>query len=138
MIPSGLVVGYHGCDRRVAEDVVLGRTRLRASQNEHDWLGHGLYFWQNDPARALAWAERRVRVRGGGIAEPAVLGAAIDLGHCLNAAQSEYIAMLAKAHGKLEEFCANSGRPMPRNTGRGWAPLLRPSQRFSPLRSRQQ
>ena len=119
MIPSGLVVGYHGCDRCLAEDVVLGRAKLRASQNEHDWLGHGLYFWQNDPARALAWAEQRAQVRGSGIAEPAVLGVAIDLGHCFNAAQSEFIAMLSDAYGELEAFCANSNRPMPRNTGRG-------------------
>ena len=121
MIPSGLVVGYHGCDRRVAESVVLGRTKLRASENEHDWLGHGLYFWQNDPTRALAWAEQRVRVRGSGISEPAVIGATIDLGHCFNAAQSEFVAMLSNAHREMEAFCANSGRPMPRNTGRGWA-----------------
>jgi hypothetical protein len=121
MIPSGLVVGYHGCDRGLAEDVVLRRAVLRPSENEHDWLGHGLYFWQNDPDRAMAWAKQRVRVRGSGISEPAVIGATIDLGHCFNAAQSEYVAMLGDAFAELEKGYAQSGRPMPANAGRGWA-----------------
>jgi hypothetical protein len=121
MIPSGLVVGYHGCDRQVAEEIVLGRAKLQPSRNEHDWLGNGLYFWQNDPDRALTWARERAARRGAGIREPAVLGATIDLGRCFNAAQSEFIAMLLDAHERLVQFHRESGRSMPRNTGRGWA-----------------
>ena len=41
-MPS-LIVGYHGCDRSLVENVVAGRDELKLSQNAWDWLGHGIY-----------------------------------------------------------------------------------------------
>ncbi len=38
------VLGYHGCDRDVGEDVLKGRITLRASENPWDWLGTGIYL----------------------------------------------------------------------------------------------
>ena len=38
------IIGYHGCDRAVAEKGLLRRARLEASQNDYDWLGAGIYF----------------------------------------------------------------------------------------------
>jgi len=35
------ILGFHGCDKSVAEDVINGRTTLIASQN--DYLGIVLY-----------------------------------------------------------------------------------------------
>lgn len=52
----GLVLGYHGCDREVAERVLAGKTEVRSSTNAFDWLGSGVYFWENNPRRALSWA----------------------------------------------------------------------------------
>ena len=34
-----LIFGYHGCERDVAEDVVMHRDVLRPSENRWDWLG---------------------------------------------------------------------------------------------------
>jgi len=39
------LIGFHGCKRTVAEDVLAGKTHLNASVNSHDWLGSGIYFW---------------------------------------------------------------------------------------------
>lgn len=72
-----LVFGYHGCERAVAEKIVLGEDDLRPSLNRWDWLGTGAYFWEGAPDRAWDWARRHCKM-------PAVLGAIIDLGHCLN------------------------------------------------------
>lgn len=47
------VLGYHGCDETVAQAVIAGHARLRPSENSYDWLGHGMYFWENNPARAM-------------------------------------------------------------------------------------
>lgn len=35
----GPVLGYHGCDREVAEQVLSGQSDLRLSENSYDWLG---------------------------------------------------------------------------------------------------
>lgn len=44
-----VVIGYHGCDREVAMAVVTRRVELRSSNNDYDWLGHGIYYWEDDP-----------------------------------------------------------------------------------------
>ena len=54
---GSFVLGYHGCDRKVGEAVLAGKKELKQSKNEHDWLGHGIYFWENNPQRALDWAK---------------------------------------------------------------------------------
>lgn len=39
-----LLLGFHGCDKQLAEDVVLGKTTLKPSTNDYDWLGWGIYL----------------------------------------------------------------------------------------------
>jgi hypothetical protein len=38
------VLGFHGCDKAVAEMVLGGGSDLKKSENDYDWLGHGVYF----------------------------------------------------------------------------------------------
>lgn len=57
MLASAWVLGFHGCDRAVGERVLAGQEPVSVSENSHDWLGAGAYFWENDPVRALRWAE---------------------------------------------------------------------------------
>lgn len=72
---TSFVLGYHGCDLSVAKRIVLGNETLQHSQNDYDWLGHGIYFWESDPKRAWEWAiNNRSK-------NPGVLGAVIDLGN---------------------------------------------------------
>ena len=47
------VFGFHGCDKRVADAVLTGKTKLSASENAYDWLARGIYFWEHGPMRAL-------------------------------------------------------------------------------------
>jgi hypothetical protein len=78
------ILGFHGCDQSVADDVINGKTTLVASQNDYDWLGHGIYFWENNPSRALEYAQvlrnNPERNNKSVVKEPAVLGVIIDLG----------------------------------------------------------
>lgn len=39
------VLAYHGCDVQVAERLLRGE-QFKKSQNDHDWLGEGVYFWE--------------------------------------------------------------------------------------------
>ena len=53
----GFVLAFHGCDRAVGERILAGKEHVRPSDNDYDWLGPGAYFWENNPRRALAWAQ---------------------------------------------------------------------------------
>ena len=88
-------MGFHGCDREVAEKILVGKEEVRASENQYDWLGSGAYFWENNPARALAWAEFLASPRYRGkrkVTQPAVLGAIIDPGNCLDLTEASSLA----------------------------------------------
>src|SRR2546428_834065 len=78
------IVGYHGCDAAVAADALAGKVRLQPSANPYDWLGEGIYFWEHGPRRAYEWAAEHARVSGVKVKQPAVLGAEINLGVCLD------------------------------------------------------
>src|SRR5690349_15456714 len=97
------VLGFHGCDRAVAERVISRKASLRPSRNDYDWLGHGIYFWENDPRRAALWArEQSGRARSKGRKfEPAVVGAVIDLGRCLDLLNSTSIEIVEQAYGYM-------------------------------------
>ena len=92
-----LVVGYHGCDDSLVQSVVTGKDDLKPSQNAWDWLGHGIYFWEDSRARALRWAEAESRRRGSKIKTFAVLGAVIQLGNCLNLTETESLVLVKDA-----------------------------------------
>ena len=115
-MPSySLVVGYHGCDRSLVESVVAGKDDLKPSQNAWDWLGHGIYFWEGSCGRALRWAEAEAQRRGSKIKTPAVLGAVILLGNCLNLAETEALSLVKDAHEAYLQFCAASRSPILEN-----------------------
>ena len=57
-----IVIGYHGCDLSVAEKVLSGTTGLNASENIHDWLGNGIYFWEGSHDKALEWTEKGAKI----------------------------------------------------------------------------
>jgi len=122
MRASAFVLGYHGCDRKVGEEVISGRKKLRSSENDYDWLGSGIYFWENNPARALAWAttaSQDSRIAQARITEPFVVGAIIDLGNCLDLLETESIRIVASAHQRLREACKEASVPVPSNRSVG-------------------
>lgn len=78
----GLILGFHGCDEELAKKVVNKEVNLAESRNSYDWLGHGIYFWEGSPERALEWAnflKNNSPKSKNPIHSPAVIGAVIDL-----------------------------------------------------------
>lgn len=99
LLNNRIVIGYHGCDRSIAEEVILQNTGLEKSRNKYDWLGEGIYFWEHGPQRALDWAieqKRRAEKAGrtDGVKDPYVLGAYISLGACFDLLDSEHTDQL--------------------------------------------
>jgi len=126
-LPS-MVLGFHGCDASVGEAVLKGKVpHLATSANEYDWLGGGIYFWENDPRRAMEWAIAGMNNPGitkGKITKPFVVGAVIELGHCLNLMSRHCIEELKVAHQLLVSASKAAGVPLPENKGGGFRRFL--------------
>ena len=116
---SNLVLGFHGCDRSVGLKILQsnGKCHLGTSNNKYDWLGNGIYFWENNPGRALKFARDATQNRyltKGEIEDPFVIGAVIYLGNCLNLLDSLILEELKEVY-KLMKI---SGHQLPINEHR--------------------
>lgn len=114
------VIGYHSCNKEIGLKVLSGDEDLISSENDWDWLGGGVYFWEQNPQRALEYAEE---VASGGqfnkkkINTPFVLGAIIELGNCLNLIESHSLSILETAYKGLEQLINTTETTMPINKG---------------------
>lgn len=111
---SQRVLAFHGCDRSIGEALLNGRTELLHSENDYDWLGHGIYFWENDPKRALRYAhsiQKNRRAAKVSILIPFVIGAVIDMGHCLDLLDSNSLEILRQGY----EILRSTGADLPKN-----------------------
>jgi len=119
---SGLVLGFHGCDESVGEQILVNQgAHIAASDNAWDWLGRGIYFWENDPKRALEFAEMKKKYPGVSktpIIKPFVIGAVIDLGLCCNLQDRTALAEVKESYDLLAEVYKASGSVMPANKGK--------------------
>jgi len=115
----GIVYGFHGCDRRTAETVLCSHTQhLKSSKNQYDWLGNGIYFWEASPERGLAFAREakiRRKISQGRIQHPYVVGAVIELGHCLNLLDHAGLQEMRTAHQMLKLSTEAEGKKLPSN-----------------------
>ncbi len=109
------IFGYHGCDRSLAEAVLSGKQALGVSDNDYDWLGRGIYFWEHGPNRALDWAVQRSGFPGSNIREPAVIGAVIHLGVCFDLLDTHYTEVLENYYNSFVAALKLEGRPVPQN-----------------------
>ncbi|MCG8700150.1 MAG: hypothetical protein MI922_18990 [Bacteroidales bacterium] len=116
---TGLILGFHGCDEKVRDSIVANKNAiLSPSENNYDWLGNGVYFWENNYTRALKYAhdlkkhpiKSKTRIK-----TPSVLGAIIDLGHCLDLLDSQYLDLLKMGYKILTEVHNTHGLEIPQN-----------------------
>lgn len=130
MYASAFVLGFHGCDESVGERVLAGEDHIHRSGNKHDWLGHGVYFWENSPQRAMEWAhfiKNRPDLFRNRIAKPFVVGAIIDLGRCLDLTEASALGIVKTAHAAFKAAVELAGSPLPVNQpgGRGDEDLVK-------------
>ena len=119
---TGLVLGFHGCDEHLVQKVLANQEFLNPSKNTYDWLGSGIYFWESSPSRALDYAnalnERRKRTKQT-LIKPAVIGAVIDLGHCLDLLEYQNLQLLKEGFELLQTTLEISGLAIPANKAVG-------------------
>lgn len=109
----GLIIGFHGCERSLRDDIINERKKLRFSTGKYEWLGHGIYFWQNNYERALEFVTHPPDGRK--IIRPSVLGAVISLDYCLDLLDTSYIRRLRSTFQMMEEITILRGDSLPRN-----------------------
>lgn len=117
---SGTVIGYHGCrtnaSRTFAEELFADPTKIRewrSSENDYDWLGSRIYFWEDSPTRALKWSEESGT-------SPVVIGALIDLGRCFDLTDPDHMDHLGSVYKTVAEKYRDQKRQLPTNRGRAF------------------
>lgn len=115
-----LVLGFHGCNKETYEKVLYRHEELNSITNDYDWLGNGIYFWENSYERALEWAQTHKSDE-----HPSVIGAVMDLGFCLNLSDYGCTQALSKAYEILKLETETAGTKLPQNGGKIDKPLRR-------------
>lgn len=117
-LSASFVLGYHGCDAAVAEDLLRNRSFV-PSKNAYDWLGSGIYFWEANPLRGLEFAREASRRKPKTIRIPTVVGAVIDLGYCLDLTTSRGLQATKTAFTELQQIHTVAGDRLPENYPNG-------------------
>jgi hypothetical protein len=112
-VKPGLLVGFHGCEQAIRDDVISGKRLLHPSKNRHDWLGSGTYFWENNYARAMDFATNPPGKKK--IESPSVLGAVIELQFCLDLLDSAYLELVKFSYRSLSRSAETIGQELPNN-----------------------
>ncbi len=111
----------HGCAGAIAEGLIRGSVSLaewRTSQNATDWLGDGIYFFQDAHERALDWAREQARRQGWDPEDLGVVGAEINLDSCFDLLVPANVALLRPAHADLRRRFDAAAVSLPTNSGK--------------------
>jgi hypothetical protein len=115
-LSTSFILGYHGCDAKVAKRLIDGEP-FKTSENDYDWLGPGIYFWEANPQRALSCAQEVHKREPVKIRIPAVVGAVVELGLCLDLASEAGIKQARAAYRALAELYKTAKTTLPKNRG---------------------
>jgi len=90
---TGIVIGYHGTRLNYVEKIL--RDGFNLSKNEYDWLGDGVYFFQDGYLLAKEWSYKLHKENG------VVMGAKINLESCMDLVDSGWSKFLSAIHDEL-------------------------------------
>lgn len=113
------VYGFHGIDKTVAKEILNDELQFNISEKSYNWLGDGVYFWENNYERACQYAEEDSKRQESEIKTPFVLGAVIDLSNCLDMLDQKYIDFVKETYDDLYSFFKSKELDLPSNTGFG-------------------
>ena len=91
------ILGFHGTEQATVTSLVSDPSKhLKPSAGKYEWLGHGIYFWENDPQRAYEWASTGNAKSK--IKSPDAVGAVPDLKLCLDLTTRSGLEEVAEAY----------------------------------------
>ncbi len=100
------VYGYHGTNTEVATTII--QQGFNVSSNDYDWLGTGVYFFQDAPVRAWEWAKQQHP------ANPAVIRSTIRLEDCIDLLDISWFPLIRNVYNLFVEEYRQGNRPLPR------------------------
>ena len=103
------VIGYHGTTVESAAKILESGFRL--SRNPYDWLGDGVYFFQDGFERAKEWARETHTEE-----DVAVIAAEIHLSDCLDMLDTRWTKVVAEAYNHFLNLYKQAGLALPRQT----------------------
>jgi len=110
---NNLIIGFHGCDEKIQAALLNNPNKIQASNKPYDWLGHGIYFWENNYDRAFQWAKEKER--RGAISKAAVIGAVLSLDYCLDLTDTNFINLLTTYFELVDAEYKLIGKALPEN-----------------------
>ncbi len=106
-IPEPLeVYGYHGTSQKAAQKII--EQGFNFSINDYDWLGTGVYFFQDAPLRAYTWAKERYPDT------PAVIRAKLVLENCLDLLDIGWFPLIRETYDSFVTAYKKTNIPLPR------------------------
>lgn len=112
-VRPNFIIGFHGCEESVRDKLISRPNEVINSDKPYDWLGHGMYFWENNYTRAQLWADEKKK--NGKIKKPSVLGAVIHLGYCCDFLDSKYIRLIQRYYTSFKDLSDILGDELPKN-----------------------
>ena len=103
------IIAYHGTTEAEADRLVDGEP-FKPSDKDYEWLGNGIYFWEYAPRQAWWWTKEQRKHTN-----PAVVGAIIRLGNCLDLLDPENVRSLKRAHDDILPRWERVGIKAPKN-----------------------
>ncbi len=110
---SNILIGFHGCDESVRDQLLTRPKNIKISEKPFDWLGHRFYIWENNYDRALEWAKDKQK--RGKIKKASVIGVVFTLDYCLDLIDSEFIKILSDYYELMEKDFSQIGKLLPKN-----------------------
>lgn len=107
------IIAFHGCDIDIRNKLVSNPNDIKISKKPFDWLGNGMYFWENNYQRAIEWAKNKEDK--GEIKRAGVLGAVLQLGHCCDFLDSKFTNLVGLYYEPMSEHYRMSNKELPQN-----------------------
>lgn len=105
-----MVVGHHGTSRSYLDSIQ--KDGLRISRNDYDWLGDGVYFFQDSVERAREWA---VQEHG---SDAIVICADIELENCIDLVDSKWSKCFSNMYNDFIAKFKEGRLPIPTQSGK--------------------
>jgi hypothetical protein len=107
------MLGFHGCDEAVRNEIINNPNFIKKSQESFDWLGHGFYLWENNFERALQWAKDKKRRKA--LKTPSTLGVVYQLNNCLDFTDSAFTKIIGEYYVAMKDDFSLIGKQLPQN-----------------------
>jgi len=112
------IIGFHGCTETNSKKII--KSSFIPSENDYDWLGRGVYFWEGNFQMAFDWIEGEIARKKLKHEKPAVIGAVIRVtSNWVDLLDTSHVNLLSAASSFVDTakyYLAFMGKKQPTNS----------------------